>query len=360
MFTLPRLTINLNTVLENYKSFQNHSAPGTTVSAVVKNDAYGLGTKAVADVLYRIGGCRNFFVAHALEGQIVRQVAPDSNIYVLQGIGKDSLESLKTNNLIPVISSWEQFEFWKQHKPNNKKPALQIETGLNRLGLSDAELNKLPDSEKDCFGLVISHLSCADMPVHPLNKNQKNEFCRLKTLFPNARFSLSATDGFFLGDDYHFDMVRIGAGLYGLNPNPQALFKSKNPIHLSAPVLQIKTIKKGDSVGYASAFIAQQSMRIATISIGYGDGILRSFSSQGKVWIKGKAAPVIGRVSMDNIICDISEFGPDDVKAGDFADIINDIYPPDEFGTDCGTIGYEIIGTICQGKRALKTYLSDF
>ena len=176
MFTLPRLTINLNTVLENYKSFQKNVSSNTTVSAVVKNDAYGLGAKAVADVLYRIGGCRNFFVAHASEGQIVRQVAPDANIYVLQGIGKDSLEYFKTNNLIPVISSWRQFEFWKQHKPNSSKSALQIETGLNRLGLSDVELNKLTDSEKDCFGLVISHLSCADMPNHPLNKSQKNDF----------------------------------------------------------------------------------------------------------------------------------------------------------------------------------------
>ena len=142
IYTTPVLNINLKKLIENYKQLMTMSTPAIP-SAVVKDDAYGIGAKIVAQTLYKKAHCRHFFVAHAKEGADIRPYAPDATIYVLQGIGADTRTLFERNNLTPVISSPEMLKFWQQYKIDGIKPAIQIETGLNRLGFRKEELEEL-------------------------------------------------------------------------------------------------------------------------------------------------------------------------------------------------------------------------
>lgn len=361
MFVRPRLDINLNRILENYLSFSEARAFSSTImAAVVKDNAYGLGDKEVAQTLFNKAGCRVFFVAHGFEGSRVRKVAPSADIYVLQGPGKEDISCFSKDNLIPVIASPAQLVFWNQEKPNQQKPALQIETGLNRLGFRESEISTLSETEKNQFGMILSHLACADEPKHKLNQKQLDTFNRLRLSFPKAKLSLAASDGFLLGAPFQFDIVRLGAVLYGLNPVPNAVPKSKNVIRLTAPILQIADVAPGECVGYGAETIIQQKGKIAIVSIGYGDGIFRSFYPKGKVWFESNGqmfpAPMIGRVSMDNLICDVSQIPNDILNKNQFVTLINDSYTADDFGIDAGTIGYEVLSAIGHGTRFIRTY----
>ena len=355
ILTRPIFEINLKNLLKNYQTLQK-IAPHAIAAAVVKDDAYGLGAYRVAQYLYDKGGCRCFFVAHGVEGEIVRKVAPEAQIYVLQGIGEDSLESFKSSNLIPVISSLEMLEFWKKNRFSDMKAMINIETGLNRLGFREKELENLSPEDKNLFDCVMSHLACGDEKDHFMNAHQLSNFKRLKKkFFPNLRASLSASDGTFLGENFQFDIVRLGAALYGINTAPYRENQMLPVVTLKAPVLQIADLPKGDFVGYSATYRAASERKIAIVSIGYGDGVPRSLSNVGKIFFpRGKKlfeARIIGRISMDNIICDVTDIP--DIKFGEYAFLLNDFYTLDDMGRDAGTISYEILSRIGKNPRKI-------
>ena len=357
LYTTPILNINLKKVVENYSTLKALASKSIS-SAVVKDDAYGLGATQIANVLYKTG-CRHFFVAHATEGQQIRPYVPKANIYVLQGVGQDSYDIIKQHNLIPVISSPQMLKYFQKHPLDNIKPIIQVETGLNRLGFSIKELERLSQDELNSFSFVLSHLSCGDEQAHFMNTRQLTNFKFIKEhFFKNTPATLSASDGVFLGDDFHFDMVRLGAAMYGINTAPYRLNEMHNVIEVKAPVLQIKNLDKGEFVGYSATFRSPHKMKIAIISIGYGDGIPRSLSNKGKVVFyqnkKPVFCPIIGRISMDNIICDITNL--QDVTVGSYAYLINKDYTLDDIARDAGTIAYEIISNLGKANRYIKTY----
>ena len=359
ILTRPILEINLNHLVDNYKQLQQ-LANKSTAAAVVKDDAYGLNAEIVARTLYEKAQCRNFFVAHAVEGEKIKKFVPDASIYVLQGIGQDSLEIFQRLKLIPVISSPEMLEYWKENRIDGIKPVIHIVTGLNRLGFREKELKNLSESERKEFGLVMSHLACGDEKDHFMNKHQLDNFCRLKEeFFPKIPGSLSASDGVFLGIAFQQDIVRLGAAMYGINTAPYRENQMKNVVYLKAPVLQVEDLSVGEFVGYSATYRANSPRKIAIISIGYGDGIPRSLSNVGKVFFKtlGKLseARIIGRVSMDNIICDVTNV--DALKVGDLAYLIDDFYTLDDMGRDAGTISYEILSRIGKNTRYLRKYI---
>ncbi|MBQ2883780.1 MAG: alanine racemase, partial [Alphaproteobacteria bacterium] len=156
IYTTPVLNINLKKLIENYKQLMTMSTPSIP-AAVVKDDAYGIGAKMVAQTLYKKAHCRHFFVAHAKEGADIRPYIPDATIYVLQGIGADTLAFFEKYNLIPVISSPEMLKFWQQYQIEGIKPAIQIETGLNRLGFRKEELEELFNPNNQTLN---THLNC--------------------------------------------------------------------------------------------------------------------------------------------------------------------------------------------------------
>lgn len=361
ILTRPILEINLNHLVDNYKQLQR-LANKSVAAAVVKDDAYGLNAETVAKILYEKAQCRNFFVAHAVEGEKIKKFVPDASIYVLQGIGEDSLEIFQKLKLIPVISSPEMFEYWKENRIDGVSPVIHIETGLNRLGFREDELKKLSDNDRKEFCMVMSHLACGDEKDHFMNKHQLDNFCRLKEeFFSKIPGSLSASDGVFLGLGFQQDIVRLGAAMYGINTAPYRENQMKNVVYLKAPVLQIENLSIGEFVGYSATYRANSPRKIAIISIGYGDGIPRSLSNVGKVFFKtlGKLneARIIGRVSMDNIICDVTNV--DALKVGDLAYLIDDFYTLDDMGRDAGTISYEILSRIGKNTRYLRRYIES-
>lgn len=357
IYTTPILNINLKKLVANYQLLQKLSG-SAIAAAVIKDDAYGLGAKEVTTALYN-AGCRHFFAAHGSEGAIIRKVAPEATIFVLQGIGEDSLTYFKEANLTPVICSKDMLAFWHQHQISGIRPAIQVETGLNRLGFSKEDLSTLSASELGEFSYVLSHLSCADEQAHFMNARQLSNFKEIKQkFFPSTPATLSASDGVFLGHDFCFDLTRLGAAMYGINTAPYRENEMSNILELKAPVLQVKPLAKGEFVGYSATFRAPADMKIAIVSIGYGDGLPRSLSNRGKVIFYENGKPyfctILGRVSMDNVICDVSALS--NLKTGDWGYLINDDYTIDDIARDAGTIAYELISNLGHNPRFIKNY----
>ncbi|MBO7244392.1 MAG: alanine racemase [Alphaproteobacteria bacterium] len=341
------LTIDLSALKENYL-FLKQTAKESIAAAVVKNNAYGLGIERVVPALLDVG-CNDFFVALACEGERVRKQAPNANIYVLQGIGDDSLKLFQNNHLTPVISTPEMFKFWMENKIEDIKPILNIETGLNRLGFRKKDIEALSQEDKNEFAYLLSHLSCADEPYHFMNKHQIETFDEMKKMLPHLNATLSASDGVFLGENFQKDMVRLGAAMYGLNTAPDRKNKMRAVVHLKAPVLQIVDVSEGEYIGYGASYKTKKQMKIAIVSIGYADGLPRSLMGRGRVFFEEQEIRLVGRLSMDNLMCDVT--GIKDLKEGVFVDILNDHYTVDDMGCDAGTIGYEILNGIGKSGR---------
>ena len=360
ILTRPILEINLDNLVANYKLLQQ-LAPKSEAAAVVKDNAYGLDDVLVAQTLYDHAKCRCFFVAHGCEGAKIREVVPDARIFVLQGIGEDSLDDFIDARLIPVISSPAMLTFWKQNRIPGIKPAIQIETGLNRLGFRESDLENMSSEDLREFGTVLSHLACADEKDHFMNQHQLDMFIYLKdTYFPKLEATLSASDGTFLGGEYQFDIVRLGAAMYGINTAPYRENQMKPVVRVKAPVLEIANLPKGEFVGYSATYRATSNRKIAIVSIGYGDGIPRSLSNTGKVFFnmcdKLHEARILGRISMDNIICDVTDI--DNLQIGDMADIISDYYTLDDIARDAQTISYEILSRVGKNPRYFRKIIN--
>ena len=271
---------------------------------------------------------------------------PDATIYVLQGIGEDSINVFnKYVNMIPVISSPEMLEYWKENAIENVKPAIQVETGLNRLGFREKELQELSSDDLKIFGLIMSHLACADEKNHFMNTHQIETFSKIKNLyFPNIPASLSASDGVFLGSEFGFDMVRLGIGIYGVSAlpdvklSPVASFKCK--------ILQVKTLQPGDgTIGYGRhGKISPQGTVIATIPVGYADGLDRHLSRGAASFsLNGHRVPTIGNICMDMTMLDITGV---DAEVGDTVTIFGEDPTISELASILGTIPYEILTSV--------------
>lgn len=355
----PTLRIDLDAVIHNYKLLV-HACPNSVVASVVKDDAYGCGASVIAKTLYEQANCRSFFVAYASEGLSIRSFVPNADIYVLQGFDTEESNAYMLGNLIPVIACPEQLKMWNEVKPNDLRAAIQVETGLNRLGFSLPQIMDLSEKERLNFGLVLSHLACADESDSPFNLSQLIRFNELRYFFPNARLSLAASDGCSLGQKYHFDVVRGGAFLYGINTFPFLKKEQKNVITVSAPIVLIKSLSQSDYVGYGADFHAKDGTKIAVASIGYGDGLFRSFSPKGYVWFQTDngwiSAPVAGRVSMDNLIIDVTLIPDSVLKTAKEVFLLCEKQTVDDLGNVCKTIGYEVASAFGHGTRYHRIY----
>ena len=335
------LHIDLQAIVANWTALAA-KAPGARAGAVVKADAYGLGAARVAPALYE-AGARDFFVALASECRALRPHLPrDARINVLSG----HMEGADLTGLVPVLNSPEQFFRDRAMRPG-KPFAIQLDTGMNRLGLEAGEWSAIRAealAAKPDF--IMSHLACADEPGHPANASQLAAF-RAMTEGCDVPLSLSATGGILLGPDYHFDLIRPGVGLYGGLP-----FADAQPVvRLSLPVIQTRTVQAGEFVGYSATWTADSPRRIATVAAGYADGILRSISSKGaSLYAAGTACPIVGRVSMDLITVDVT--GLADIPAE--LDLICPAQPVDRVADYAGTIGYEILTSL--GRRYDRTW----
>lgn len=356
------LTVDLRAVRANYRLLRSGLGAPTLCAGVVKADAYGLGASYVALALFA-EGCRHFFVAHLDEGLALRPYLPRSaDIFILNGLPRGAEQECAMAGLVPVLNSLEQAEAWSdcaQRLARALPTVVQVDSGMNRLGL-------MPDDVATCakkysragvFDLrfVMSHLACADTPAHEANAMQLSAFRQLAALFPDVPRSLANSSGIFLGRDYHFNLVRPGAALYGVNPDPAAANPMRSVVRLAAKVIQLRDALPGDRVGYGMDYSVSGASRLATLSIGYADGLHRLWGKSGAVFFEGKRLPVVGRVSMDSIVVDASSVASGRIGPDSEVEVIGDCQPVDDLACAAGTIGYEVLTAL--GHRYRRIYL---
>jgi alanine racemase len=357
------LTIDLAAVESNWKRLAGLTVP-VECAAVVKADGYGCGLEPVTRTLHR-AGCRTFFVADVAEGRRARTVAPDATIYVLNGVMPGSAQAFAADHLRPVINSttelaeWDAFVATKNWRGG---AALHVDTGMNRLGITVEEAAAIAprlQSENHGFTLVMSHLACAESPDHPMNARQLRLFRDIRMVYRGVASSLANSSGIFLGERAYCDLVRPGVALYGVNPTPGKANPMRRVVELKGRIIQVRTIDKGETVGYGAAFTAGRASRIAIIAVGYADGFLRSAgTARGKpaaeVIVAGKRCPLAGRVSMDVLAVDVTDVAEGAVRRGDFATLIGDRVSVDDLAAGMGTIGYEVLTDL--GRRYHRLY----
>ncbi|MDQ0464036.1 alanine racemase [Caulobacter ginsengisoli] len=327
--TAARLTIDLDALAANH-ALLRRLAGGAEVAPVVKADGYGLGAAAAARRL-AAEGARSFHVARLSEGVSLRAaLGPEAAIYVLDGATPGSVPALLAERLVPVLNSLEQVALWNQAGP----AGLHVDTGMNRLGVRLEEAHGL--AGRPCE-LVISHLACADEPDHALNAIQLERFQAVRALFPGVKASLANSAGVFLGPDYVFDLVRPGIALYGGGGQPGLSAVAT----FEVPVLQVRDVPAGETIGYGATFMAGKPLRVAILAAGYADGVLRASSPAGAVWLAGGRRRLLGRVSMDLIAVDVTD--APGVAAGDLAELFGPNLPVEDAAAAAGTLGYELL-----------------
>ena len=361
-FEAARLTVRLGAIVANYRTYRRVTGP-TAVAAVVKADAYGLGAGRVAPALAQ-AGCDSFFVARLEEGVALRALLPGARIFVLDGAHPDSVPALIRFSLTPVLNSLAQISTWSAAAGTGALDAvLHVDTGMNRLGLPRDELAILSaEQAKRLAGLnlvlVMSHLACGDEPHNKKNAEQLVRFRQALAMLPPAPASLAASHGAMLSPDFHFDLVRPGVALYGADPQQPEGGASAKPnlmqtaALLTARVLQVRRIDSGESVGYAATFHAKRPSMIATIALGYADGIPRALSNKGVAVLKGGRVPIAGRVSMDLITLDVSGLAAAPEIGAD-VEFLGDTITLGEVAELAGTNEYEILTRL---RRVPKSY----
>ncbi|HEY4201488.1 MAG TPA: alanine racemase [Devosiaceae bacterium] len=363
--TSGRLTIDLAALARNWRALDKVSA-GALTAAVVKADAYGIGLVPAAKALHA-AGARFFFTATADEAITVRATLPKAHVFVLDGLFPGAADLYIEERLMPVLSSISMLEEWLAAcvARNEAFPAaLHFDTGMNRLGfrLNEASIVR---RQIDALGfqpqMVMSHLACADQPNHEKNRTQLALFQSVMAQFPNIPASLANSAGLMTGRDYHFQMVRPGIALYG----GRAVAGRRNPmapaVTLEVPILQVKDVKTGEQVGYGATYTVHRDSRMAILAIGYADGFFRSLSGTnsrpgGKVAIRGQIIPIVGRVSMDLSIVDITDLAELPVP-GEMVEILGPTISVDDQADAANTIGYEIL-TALRG-RYTRQYVGD-
>jgi alanine racemase len=357
------LTVDLSAIEANWRALGRRIMP-SECAAVIKADAYGCGIEPVAARLSR-AGCKTFFVADLHEARRARGAAPDTVIYVLNGLLPGTAPVFADLHARPVIGSMVELAEWDAFCSANQwqgGAALHVDTGMNRLGITANEAAALAPrirSENHGITLLMSHLACAEEQDHPLNQRQINLFREVRILYRGITSSLSNSSGIFLGNAAHCDMARPGVALYGVNPTPGQSNPMRPVIELQARVAQVRIVQKGETVGYNAGWTAKRTTRLAVVAVGYADGYLRAASASDEApgadaIVAGKRCPIAGRVSMDLIEIDITDLPDGSARRGDLVKLIGDEISVDDVAAAAGTIGYEVLTSL--GRRYHRVY----
>ena len=357
------LTVDLDAIEANWRALGRRAMP-SECAAVIKADGYGCGIEKVAGALAK-AGCKTFFVADLAEARKARAATSEPAIYVLNGLMSCTASAYADTRARPVIGSMVELAEWDAFCSANQwhgGAALHVDTGMNRLGISVNDAAALAPrirAENHGITLLMSHLACAEMPEHPLNAQQISVFREVRILYRGIPSSLANSSGIFLGASAHCDMVRPGVALYGVNPIPGQSNPMRSVIELQARIAQVRTVPRGETVGYNAGWTAKRPPRIAVVAVGYADGYLRAASASdlapgADAIVAGKRCPLAGRVSMDLLAIDITDLPDNAAHRGDLAILIGDEMTVDDVAKAAGTIGYEVLTSL--GRRYRRVY----
>lgn len=359
------LEINLENVIHNLNFYKLKISPDTKIMVMVKAYAYGDGIFEIANLLqyHKVDYLGVAYIDEAVE---LRK----HGIYIpimIMNPTSDSFRLLKEFNLEPEIYSFDNlYEFVTYFEGKDDIPPIHIklETGMNRLGFGYEEITKLIQllnrHKKVKIKTIFSHLAGSENPDHQqYSVKQAETFIYLseqimKTLCYKPKRHLVNSGGISRFPEYHFDMVRLGIGIYGYDPTEMEQEQLKAVATLKSNISQIKKIKKGETVGYGRSGVANADMKIAIVPIGYADGYLRGFGNgKGQMLVNKKRTPTFGNICMDMTMLDISKT---DAKIGDEVIIFGEVPTVKELANQIGTIPYEIMTNISQRvKRVFHT-----
>lgn len=339
-----RLLLDGEALAANWRWLEKRSA-GAACGAAVKADGYGLGAR---EIVIRLAdqGCRDFFVATWREAEALLEWLGPASVSVLHGLAGEDLPLAAGSPARPVLNTPLQVERWKE--AGRGRPCdVMIDTGINRLGLSPAEVG-----QGICDGLEIdtlmSHLASADED-EAMNARQLAAFAEIAARVPAKRRSLANSAGICLGPDYAFDLTRPGLALYGGVPRREAAGHIRQVVRVEAQIVQRRRVEAGGSVGYNKTWTAGAPAEIAILNIGYADGYLRGFSGAGRARLARGFAPVVGRVSMDLTALLVDE--SPELKEGDWVEL--DYVLPGA-AEQSGLSQYELLTTL--GRRHARIW----
>ncbi len=330
-----RLRISLGSLARNYAELRKRATG--QVAAVVKADGYGLGATEVAKRLI-LEGCPGFFVATTAEGVTLRKDLPEATCYVLEGVVVGSIEAILENALVPVLNTVEQIHAWRE---TGQPAVLHVDTGMQRLGLPWDGAGEWRSEVTMNVSLLMTHFARADSPEDPFTQLQIQRIRDVAQSFdPQPGLSLCNSAGLLTGLGPE-TLGRAGIGLYGSNP-----FSAKsNPmapvVSLEGRVLQTRLVDSGVPVGYSGAYTTTGKTNLATIGVGYADGVPRLVSDTGRVCWNGQSLPIVGRVSMDMLHVDATS--APGIAEGDWVEVIGANVPVDEVAHLAQTLGYEVL-----------------
>jgi len=358
------MQIDLGKMVHNLNFFKSKLKPDVKIMAMVKAFAYGSGSEEVAALLqyHRVD---YLGVAYADEGVELRKKNISLPIMVMNSI-EDSFDLILANKLEPAIYSLKMLRALENFLSGREvRIHLEVETGMHRLGLNDFEMNEvlelLKHSKNIDVASVFSHLAGSDESIH--DGYSKEQFEKYQASYDKLSDGLGKkplrhilnSAGILRLPSFQMDMVRLGIGLYGVDPTADRFAQLQQATALKTVISQIKRIKKGETVGYGRKGVAEQELTIATIAIGYADGFSRSFSrGRGHVLVNGKKAPVIGNVCMDMTMIDITGIS---AKEGDEVIIFGDGLSIHEVAALIDTIPYEILTNT--SSRVKRVFVSE-
>lgn len=357
------LEIDQSAILENINHFRNKLNPKTQLLCMVKASSYGSGDVKMAHLL-ESAGVEYLGVAYADEGVDLRKAGIKSPIIVMN-TSESAFQEIIKYELEPAIFDFQQLEAFVttliRFKKTNFPIHIKVETGMNRLGFSEENLEDLFEllqaQPEVSVKSVYSHLACSDDPNNSFTHKQAKRFSKYKDIFdekigPNIHYHLLNSAGILNFPEYQYDMVRLGIGMYGYLPNQSAL---KPSLAWYTRISQVKTLQVGDTVGYGQNFRADKEMRIAILPIGYSDGIRRSLGNGNvEFYTHGKKVKTLGNICMDMCMIDVSDL---DIQKGDLVEIIGDNNDIFELAKAEKTIVYELMTNI--SKRVERVYLQN-
>lgn len=343
--------IDLGAIKRNYIHLRSKHKEGLC-SAVVKADAYGLGLEPVSKSLSE-SGCQNFFVFSFQEGTYLRAILPLANIYVINTKVEDLKYFQKDTKLVPILSDIHQIEVWSllcKKKEIHQDAIIQFDTGMHRGGVTPKDIDILKSRPEllsyTNVKYIMSHLACAELQNTPMNELQNQRFKRIFQFFGKLPATLANSGGIFLGPEYHYDLLRPGAALYGISPTP---YKKTNPmepvIQSYTRIMQIHLVKKSEYIGYGMSYKADKNQKIAIVSVGYSDGYPYGNNNRQRwCYINNQKTPILGQITMNSMILDVSQLN--NVKPGDIVELVGPNIKLEEVSGQSTTISRELLNRL--------------